>query len=222
MPWHSTLHRFFFAIQLSHTTAQAEWNKIKTDEKLVQEKIAQYLEQHQSSSPSDANADEQPKKTRGRKKKGETNVEREHTGRVTKRGRKRAHSSDIENEMLNDNDANDEDDEEAAGNKKETTKIRTAAEILAKKTKAPAQDKAAKELHEINERIIQLVQVKNMGMATVEQEKQLKKLLVEQKKKSNDLKRLKAEQAAKKRYREAKKVSSTRECADTMNGPLSL
>ncbi|CAF4955808.1 unnamed protein product, partial [Rotaria magnacalcarata] len=35
--------------------------------------------------------------------------------------------------------------------------------------------------------------------------KQLKKLLVEQKKKSNDLKRLKAEQAAKKRYREIKK-----------------
>jgi hypothetical protein len=46
-----------------------------------------------------------------------------------------------------------------------------------------------------------------MGMATNEQEKQLKKLLVEQKKKSNDLKRLKAEQAAKKRYREIKKVN---------------
>jgi hypothetical protein len=45
-----------------------------------------------------------------------------------------------------------------------------------------------------------------MGMATNDQEKQLKKLLVEQKKKSNDLKRLKAEQAAKKRYREVKKV----------------
>jgi hypothetical protein len=84
--------------------------------------------------------------------------------------------------------------------------MRTAAEILAKKTKSPAQDRVSKELHEINERIIQLVQVKNMGMATNEQEKQLKKLLVEQKKKSNDLKRLKAEQTAKKRYREVKKV----------------
>jgi hypothetical protein len=84
--------------------------------------------------------------------------------------------------------------------------MRTAAEILAKKSKAPAQDKVSTELHEINERIIQLVQVKNMGMATSEQEKQLKKLLVEQKKKANDLKRLKAEQAAKKRYREVKKV----------------
>jgi len=46
-----------------------------------------------------------------------------------------------------------------------------------------------------------------MGMATNDQEKQLKKLLVEQKKKSSDLKRLKAEQAAKKRYREIKKVT---------------
>ena len=40
----------------------------------------------------------------------------------------------------------------------------------------------------------------------MEQEKQLKKLLVEQKKKTNDLKRLKAEQTAKKRAREIKKV----------------
>jgi len=48
-------------------------------------------------------------------------------------------------------------------------------------------------------------------MTTNEQEKQLKKLLVEQKKKSNDLKRLKAEQAAKKRYREIKKVFRTNE-----------
>jgi len=47
-----------------------------------------------------------------------------------------------------------------------------------------------------------------MGMTTNEQEKQLKKLLVEQKKKSNDLKRLKAEQAAKKRAREIKKVNN--------------
>jgi hypothetical protein len=45
-----------------------------------------------------------------------------------------------------------------------------------------------------------------MGMATAEQEKQLKKLLVEQKKKTNDLKRLKTEQSAKKRARDMKKV----------------
>jgi hypothetical protein len=45
-----------------------------------------------------------------------------------------------------------------------------------------------------------------MGMATAEQEKQLKKLLVQQKKKTNDLKRLKTEQTAKKRARDVKKV----------------
>jgi len=113
---------------------------------------------------------------------------------VTKRPKNRAESSDPEFEP------------DLSPVPKQTEKIRTAAEILAKKTKAPAQEKVSKELHEINERIIQLVQVKNMGMATNEQEKQLKKLLVEQKKKSNDLKRLKAEQSAKKRYRELKKV----------------
>jgi hypothetical protein len=118
-------------------------------------------------------------------------------GQILKRRKKRAESSDPDFEL-----------DLSPPPPNQTEKIRTAAEILAKKTKAPAQEKVTKELHEINERIIQLVQVKNMGMATNEQEKQLKKLLVEQKKKANDLKRLKAEQAAKKRYREIKKVKN--------------
>lgn len=135
-------------------------------------------------------------------------MERENPSRAVKRSKKRAQSSDIENEL---------DDENGSEATKSSEKIRTAAEILAKKTRAPAQEKAAKELNEINERIIQLVQVKNMGMATKEQEKQLKKLLVEQKKKSGDLKRLKAEQAAKKRSREMKKVKKN---ADENDGML--
>jgi hypothetical protein len=184
---------------------------------MVQEKIDEYFQIFNSSSASDLNHEETeaPKRTRGRKKKTETNIERENTGRVGKRSKKRTHSSDIENEILNGNEKlEEEEEEEEEGEDEPTTdktkktpeKIRTAAEILAKKTRAPAQEKVSKEIHEINERIIQLVQVKNMGMATIEQEKQLKKLLVEQKKKTNDLKRLKAEQAAKKRAREAKKV----------------
>ena len=189
-------------MQISHADGQAEWNRIKSDEKHVQEKIDEYLRKFNSCSTSDLNINnrsknyenEPVKKTRGRKKKCEMPIEFENGGRVTKRRKKRAESSDPDF---------DPDESQAT---KQPEKIRTAAEILAKKTKAPAQDKVSKELHEINERIIQLVQVKNMGMATNEQEKQLKKLLVEQKKKSNDLKRLKAEQAAKKRYREIKKV----------------
>lgn len=180
-----------------------EWNELKTDEKQVQAKLDEYLTKFSTSSAAglnndtndDGDANDSVRKTRSRKKKPEpTPIEYENGGRVTKRRKKRAESSDPEFEP------------DASPPPKETERIRTATEILAKKSKAPAQDKAAKELHEINERIIQLVQVKNMGMATVEQEKQLKKLLVEQKKKSGDLKRLKAEQAAKKRYREAKKV----------------
>ena len=198
------------SLQLSHTAAQAEWNEIKQDEKLVQEKIEEYLQIFNSSSASglDREEIEVKKKTRGRKKKTETNIERESIDRVSKRKKKRVSSSDIENEIIegNERQQQEEEEEEDQSTKKAPERIRTAAEILAKKTRAPAQEKVAKEIHEINERVIQLVQVKNMGMATAEQEKQLKRLLVEQKKKSNDLKRLKAEQSAKKRAREAKKV----------------
>ena len=178
--------------QLSHTAAQNEWNEIKKDESLVQEKIDEYLKTFNESGATDfVDEDvESTRKTREKKKTCETN------DRSTKRRKKRADSSDIENELINE----DEDQSQE--------KIRTAAEILAKTTRAPAQERVSKEIHEINERIIQLVQVKNMGMATKEQEKQLKKLLVEQKKKTNDLKRLKAEQAAKKRAREIKKVNN--------------
>jgi len=178
--------------QLSHTAAQNEWNEIKKDESLVQEKIDEYLKTFNERGVTDfVDEDvESTRKTREKKKTCETN------DRSTKRRKKRADSSDIENELINE----DEDQSQE--------KIRTAAEILAKTTRAPAQERVSKEIHEINERIIQLVQVKNMGMATKEQEKQLKKLLVEQKKKTNDLKRLKAEQAAKKRAREIKKVNN--------------
>lgn len=170
----------------------------------MQEKLDEYIAKFDASSAAGLNNDtvddggdenEPVQKTRGRKKKSESTIEYENGGRVTKRRKKRAESSDPEFEP-----------DSSPATPKETERIRTATEILAKKTKAPAQEKAARELNEINERIIQLVQVKNMGMATAEQERQLKKLLVEQKKKSSDLKRLKAEQAAKKRYREAKKV----------------
>lgn len=184
-----------------------EWNELKVDEKQVQAKLDEYLAKIDSNTAAglnndtndDADADENEpvRKTRSQKKKTESTIEYDNGGRVTKRRKKRAESSDPEFEL-----------DSSPPPPKETERIRTATEILAKKSKAPAQDKVSKELHEINERIIQLVQVKNMGMATVEQERQLKKLLVEQKKKSSDLKRLKAEQAAKKRYREAKKVES--------------
>ncbi|UJR25996.1 hypothetical protein I4U23_007343 [Adineta vaga] len=204
---------------LSHTAAQTEWNEIKTNETLVKEKIDEYLEKYNTSSACGLDRCETaPPKKRGRKKKTETNGEKESNGRTVKKRKKRTRSSDIENEIINGNkkqQAEEEEEEEEEGtstdqqgadeSKKKPEKIRTAAEILAKKTRAPAQEKVSKEIHEINERIIQLVQVKNMGMATTEQEKQLKKLLVEQKKKKNDLKRLKAEQTAKKRAREIKK-----------------
>lgn len=213
---------------MSHTAAQTEWNEIKTNESLVKEKMEQYLAKQNSSTAGDPEVPEVApvKKKRGRKKKTADVDEEECTERVTRKRKKKAPSPDVENPIAVEDeqaeepsaDADDEiADAEPAVGKKKPEKIRTAAEILAKKTRAPAQEKVAKEIHEINERIIQLVQVKNMGMATADQQKQLKKLLVEQKKKTNDLKRLKAEQASKKRARDIKKVRNARATKTDVN-----
>jgi len=65
------------------------------------------------------------KKTRGRKIKCESAIEYENGGRVTKRRKKREESSDPEFEP-----------DSSPPPPKQTEKIRTAAEILAKKNKS--------------------------------------------------------------------------------------
>ena len=74
-------------------------------------------------------------------------------------------------------------------------------EPLSKKIRQPAQERAYKELSSINERIASLVQVKQMGMATAENKKQLKQLMAERKKKAYELKRLQSKQRASNKYR---------------------
>ena len=78
-------------------------------------------------------------------------------------------------------------------------------EPLAKKIRQPAQERAYKELSTINERIASLVQVKQMGLATAENKKQLKQLMVERKKKAYELKRLQSKQRASNKYRNKQK-----------------
>lgn len=56
-------------------------------------------------------------------------------------------------------------------------------EPLPKKVRQPAQERAYKELSAINERIASLVQVRQMGLSTPENKKQLKQLIVDRKKK---------------------------------------
>ncbi|CAF5142741.1 unnamed protein product, partial [Rotaria socialis] len=80
--------------------------EIKTDEKLVKQKIEEYLEIFNSKGESvvDQSESEPVKKTRGRKKKSETNSQPAKEGRVGKRRRKRVRSSDIENDLINENE----------------------------------------------------------------------------------------------------------------------
>jgi len=74
-------------------------------------------------------------------------------------------------------------------------------EPLAKQKRQPAQERAYKELSAINERIASLVQVRQMGLSTPENKKQLKQLMKDRKKKAYELKRLQSKQRASNKYR---------------------
>ncbi len=86
----------------------------------------------------------------------------------------------------------------------------SAIEPLAKKLRQPAQERAYKELSAINERIASLVQVRQMGLSTPENKKQLKKLMVDRKKKAYELKRLQSKQKASNKYRNKQKKIVTK------------
>ena len=73
------------------------------------------------------------------------------------------------------------------------------------KLKAPAQQSILNDLTEISQRIENLVQVKNMGLLTAENQKTLKKLMVQKQERMSDLKRLQSKQRASTRYRERQK-----------------
>lgn len=77
----------------------------------------------------------------------------------------------------------------------------TPLEPLAKQKRQPAQEKAYKELSEINEKIASLVQVRQMGLSTPDNKKQLKQLMIDRKKKAYELKRLQSKQKASNKYR---------------------
>ncbi|CAF2873837.1 unnamed protein product [Rotaria sp. Silwood2] len=74
-------------------------------------------------------------------------------------------------------------------------------EPLGKQKKHPAQERILKELSSINERIASLVQVRQMGLATAENRKQLKQLMKDRKKKGFELKRLQSKQKSSDQYR---------------------
>ncbi len=138
---------------------------------------------------------------------------------------------------LNENDDDDDDDDDEDGEKKKKKKKKSyyvkkrkttdddiiedpsqiasqqmggPLEPLSKKLRQPAQERAYKELSAINERIASLVQVRQMGLATPENKKQLKQLMKDRKKKAYELKRLQSKQRASNKYRNKQKKIVTK------------
>ncbi|CAF1416944.1 unnamed protein product, partial [Rotaria sordida] len=74
-------------------------------------------------------------------------------------------------------------------------------EPLSKQKKQPAQERLYKQLSDINDRIASLVQVRQMGLSTTENRKQLKQLMKDRTKKAFELKRLQSKQRSSDRYR---------------------
>ena len=91
-------------------------------------------------------------------------------------------------------------------------------EPLDKDKRHPAQERAIKELTSINERIASLVQVRQMGLSTPENKKQLKQLFKDKRAKITELKRLKMKQRSSHRYRSLKKkIVCIRSCPNSLS-----
>ncbi len=78
-------------------------------------------------------------------------------------------------------------------------------EPLSNHKRQPAQERLFKELCAINERIASLIQVRQMGLSTPENKKQLKQLIRDRDKKAFELKRLQSKQRSSNKYRIKKK-----------------
>ncbi|CAF0726611.1 unnamed protein product [Adineta steineri] len=226
---------------VKHHDAQVEWNTIKLNEELVQEKIEEYLEIYNNlGAPENAGlarppSPDEPERKDGRGRPRKNGKKNETSNNKENSGENKSKKKDEEWNGLDDLDDDDEEEEEEESEeeiekkkkKKKSYYVKkrkpadediiqdptlTAAqatggslEPLPKKLRQPAQEKAYKELSAINERIASLVQVRQMGLSTPENKKQLKKLIVDRKKKAYELKRLQSKQRASNKYRNKQK-----------------
>jgi hypothetical protein len=78
-------------------------------------------------------------------------------------------------------------------------------EPLSQQKRQPAQERLFNELNSINERIASLIQVRQMGLSTPENKKQLKQLIKDRNSKAFALKRLQSKQRSSNSYRIKKK-----------------
>ncbi|CAF2644129.1 unnamed protein product [Rotaria sp. Silwood2] len=218
-----------------HHDAQVEWNEIKSNEELVKEKIEQYLEiYNRLGAPENEGLARPPspvepprKDNRGRPKKNSKKPETTATSNKENSGEKKDEEWNGLDDLDDDDDEEEEEEEQEKKKKKKKSyyvkkrkstnddiiedpskAAQTTAgplEPLPKKIRQPAQERAYKELSAINERIASLVQVRQMGLATPENKKQLKHLIVDRKKKAYELKRLQSKQRASNKYRNKQK-----------------
>ncbi|CAF1359270.1 unnamed protein product [Adineta ricciae] len=192
--------------------AQVEWNEIKSNEEYVKEKIEEYLEIYNSLDETvNEDFDQptspiEPKSLRSRMKKKS--------------------KVDVDNNEDEQPNASDNCNEKQEKKKKPAVRIKKPKilqektledptqvppipgiplEPLAKQKRQPAQERIFKEITAINERIASLIQVRQMGLATVENRKQLKQLIKDRNTKGFELKRLQSKQRSSSRYRVKKK-----------------
>lgn len=205
----------------SHHNAQTEWNEIKKDQDLVQEKISQYLAKWNNA----GRPETPPKKTS--KQKSIT---------PKRNSQKRTFSSDDDTQNDDPNiiklktptsskrqatsstgliELDDElklKEKSPTINSTETTPKKTVRTPNSEKNKTPAQETILNDLTTISERIENLIQVKSMGLLTAENQRTLKKLIEQKKERTANLKRLQARQLASTRYREKQKRNIEKLC----------
>ena len=173
---------------IRHENAQIEWTKLKSNEEFLREKIEEYLQIYNESL-----------------------------------GIKQVNQIKIIENLSTDDDDNDNDDDEQMktkkiyyGKKKKTvldedisledlnenpSLLQVQFQPLDAKKRQPKQQEALNALNSTNQRISSLVQLRQMGLSTPENTRELKQLMIERKKAAAQLKRLQLRIKASSRYR---------------------
>ncbi|CAF1029781.1 unnamed protein product [Adineta ricciae] len=194
-----------------HRRAIAEWNELKWNEEYVKEKIEEYLETFNQLVATQSN----------------TAVEQASIPRRSSKAHK--DKSDASDNLEEEEEEQEEEEEEEKKSRRksyftkppskatedeinidELTKMPSAIpdialEPLAKEKKQPAQERVFRELSSINERIASLIQIRQMGLLTAENRKQLKQLMADRRKKAFELRRLQLKVKASHRYRDKRR-----------------
>ncbi|CAF2999610.1 unnamed protein product, partial [Rotaria sp. Silwood2] len=203
--------------------AKLEWKEIKWNEEYVKEKLEQYLEKYNEFATSSKEDIERPLSpsfsTQSKinyyqpKKKSKIDQSNDNNENITD-DKQSQNFEDINKDIFED----DDNDEEKKKKKAYCIKKRKTIEeellyeypkelpgatggpfqALVKQKKTPAQERLFQALSSINDRIAALVQVRQMGLSTSENRKQLKQLIKDRNKKFYELK-----------YLQSKQISST-------------